>query len=81
MTNFGLSNITSLFGMGNTGSTSSLYSQLVQYSSIKSGAYAKLTKAYYGKNTDTSKKTESTAKKSDVTDKNCIQPVMWVAIG
>ena len=69
MTNFGLSNITSLFGMGNTGSTSSLYSQLAQYSSIKSGAYAKLTKAYYGKNTDTSKKTESTAKKSDVTDK------------
>ena len=63
MTNFGLSNITSLFGMGNTGSTSSLYSQLAQYSSIKSGAYAKLTKAYYGKNTDTSKKTESTPAK------------------
>lgn len=65
MRNYGLSNYASLFGMGGFGNTNSLYSQLSQYSSIKSGAYGKLTKAYYAKNIETSKHTAGTTKKSD----------------
>lgn len=67
MRNIGLFNYTSLFG--NTSSSNSLYSQLAQYSSIKSGAYAKLTKAYYGQNNDTAKKTTSSNKSSNVADR------------
>jgi hypothetical protein len=49
----------SIFGSSNSASNSlfsSFYSNLGQYASVKSGAYAKATRAYYGKNTvDTSK--------------------------
>lgn len=42
------------------GATSSFYSNLSQYSSIRSGAYSRATKAYYAKNPV--KKTEDTSK-------------------
>ena len=46
---YGLYNYSSLFSKDN--STSSFYSNLSQYSSIKSGAYKKATKALFQKNT------------------------------
>jgi hypothetical protein len=53
----------SLFGSGLFGSTSSIYSNLGQYNSVRAGAYAKATRAYYSKtaqnNTQTSKKNSS----------------------
>lgn len=62
---FGISNYGNLFG-----STSGLYSSLSQYSSIKSGAYAKLTKAYYAKTpTTTEKDTSKTPVKKNQTTK------------
>ena len=72
MRTYGMYNYASLFGMNNTGNTnsmSSLYGALSDYSSLKSGAYGKLTKAYYAKNTDTSKKTTSSNKNSDALEK------------
>lgn len=70
MRNYGILNYSSLFGTGNTNnSMNSMYSTLSQYSSVKSGAYGKLTKAYYAKNSDTSKKTTDSSKKNDVWDR------------
>ena len=59
---FGFSGYGGLFRAG-LGSSSSFYSNLAQYSSIRSGAYAKATKAYYAKNakTDTKSTTKSTS--------------------
>ena len=70
MRNYGILNYSSLFGTSNTNNgMNSLYSSLSQYSSVKSGAYGKLTKAYYAKNTDTSKKSTDSSKKNDVLDR------------
>ena len=70
MRNYGIMNYSSLFGMNSSNnSTNSLYGQLSQYSSLKSGAYGKLTKAYYAKNSDTAKKSSSDNKKSDILDR------------
>lgn len=54
-------NYSSFFGSGSSSLSSSIYSNLSQLSSIRSGAYSKALKAYYGKNseTDTSKKTSA----------------------
>lgn len=64
----GISNYANLFG-----STSSFYSNLSQYSSIKNGSYAKLTKAYYAK--DTTNKTDTT--KPSQTNVNKNQTTTW----
>jgi len=54
-------NYSSFFGSGSSSLSSSIYSNLSQLSSIRSGAYSKALKAYYGTNseTDTSKKTSA----------------------
>ena len=54
-------NYSSFFGSGSSSLSSSIYSNLSQLSSIRSGAYSKALKAYYGKNseTDTSKKSSA----------------------
>ena len=58
---YGYSRYGSVFGSGS--SLSSIYSNLAQYSSVRTGAYAKATKAYYAKvvNSDANK-TQQTAK-------------------
>ena len=43
-------NYGAFFGSGNSNQSSSIYSNLLQLSSIRSGAYSKALKAYYGKN-------------------------------
>ena len=54
-------NYGAFFGSGSSNLSSSIYSNLSQLSSIRSGAYSKALKAYYGKNntSETSKSTSS----------------------
>ena len=54
-------NYGAFFGSGSSNLSSSIYSNLSQLSSIRSGAYSKALKAYYGKNnsTENSKNTSS----------------------
>ena len=49
MIRFNNTNYGSLYGFGSYGSTNSIYSNLSQLSSVRSGAYSKALKAYYGK--------------------------------
>ena len=49
MIRFNNTNYGSLYGLGSYGSTNSIYSNLSQLSSVRSGAYSKALKAYYGK--------------------------------
>lgn len=52
---FGSSNLAGILGYGSGfGSTSSIFGSLSQYSAIRSGAYSKLVKAYYGRNSGSS---------------------------
>lgn len=66
-----------LFGSSSMGNSfmSSFYSNLGQYASVKSGAYAKATRAYYGKNTavdstNTKNSTNSTSSADKSTSKS-----------
>ena len=62
MIRFNSYNYSSLFGSGsNSMFSNSIYNNLSQLSSIRSGAYSKALKAYYGKNTDTSSTQKNSA--------------------
>lgn len=67
---YGLSNVSSLFGsMGRTSAMSSIYSNLGEYASVKSGAYARATKAYYAKVAKPEKKTSDSETTKKTTNK------------
>lgn len=68
---YGFSSYGSLFG--GTSAMSSIYSNLAQYASVRSGAYAKAAKAYYAKVATSDAKTSGksdTADNSKITVKN-----------
>lgn len=64
---YGFSSYRGLFG--GTSAMSAIYSNLAQYASVRSGAYAKATKAYYAKVATSDTKTSN---KSDTADTNRI---------
>lgn len=65
MLRFNSFNYGAFFGSGSSSLSSSIYSNLSQLSSIRSGAYSKALKAYYGKNN-----TSETAKNSSASKYN-----------